>query len=171
MAPGETSTVARPSTVSLRPAVEADAGTIRSMVRRARLNPLGLDWHRFLVATGPGDEIIGCVQVKPHGAEIVELASLVVLPARRHQGVARALIQQLQELHAPPLWLMCRAELIGFYEMHDFQWVHDVAMLPDYFRRIRRLVGLFDRLTPTENRLAIMVWEGTGQSVVGSEAI
>jgi dipeptidyl aminopeptidase/acylaminoacyl peptidase len=37
--------------ISLRPATQADAGTIRAIISQVKINPLALDWHRFILAT------------------------------------------------------------------------------------------------------------------------
>jgi N-acetylglutamate synthase-like GNAT family acetyltransferase len=62
--------------MNIRPARAEDRATITAMVRGARLNPMDLQWSRFLVAE---DEtgIVGVGQIRPYpGAS--ELASLVV---------------------------------------------------------------------------------------------
>jgi amino-acid N-acetyltransferase len=106
---------------SLRPAAKEDAFLIRSLVHAARLNPTGLDWRRFTVAVLPNGEVIGCVQVKPHRDGTQELASLVVREDWRGRGVARALMRHELEIHAGPLYLMCRAGLGPFYRQFGFR--------------------------------------------------
>ena len=84
---------------TLRPAAQADDQAIRDLVHIGQINPTGLDWRRFLVAeTGQG-QVIGCGQVKPHRDGSRELASIVVHPAWRGQGVARAVIERLIHEH------------------------------------------------------------------------
>jgi len=126
-------------------------------VRQARLNPFGLAWQRFILATTPDEHVVGCVQAKPHG-DLVELASLVVLPDWRRQGIGRLLINQLKATSGPPLWLMCRSQLTPFYEAFGFLQVTDADEMPTYFRRIYRLSAMFGPLTATDDRLAIMLW-------------
>ena len=46
---------------NLRPAVEADASAIRTLVWRAGINPTGLKWPRFIVATHPGELHLMCL--------------------------------------------------------------------------------------------------------------
>jgi hypothetical protein len=50
----------------IRPAKQGEAGEIRRMVYTARINPMGLDWRRFVVAVDPDGRLIGCGQVKTH---------------------------------------------------------------------------------------------------------
>jgi len=56
---------------------------------------MGIDWKRFVVAVNAQDEVIGIGQLKPHGREILELASIGVHPEYRSQGIARAIIEYL----------------------------------------------------------------------------
>ena len=76
---------------SLRSARETESAQIRDLIHLVGINPMGLDWKRFIVAVNERDEMIGCVQLKPHGQEVLELASLAIYPDYRGQGIARAL--------------------------------------------------------------------------------
>ena len=116
--------------VTLRPATAADAAVIRSLVYAARINPTGLDWKRFVVAPGPNGEVIGCAQIKPHRDGSRELASLVVAPAWRGNGVARAIIEHLVANHPGPLYLTCRASLGPFYERFGFRVADEAQLTP-----------------------------------------
>ena len=75
---------------ALRLALKEDLPSIKELIHLGEINPTGLDWKRFVVATNPDGEVIGCGQLKPHGKEILELASIVVDPEYRNLGVARA---------------------------------------------------------------------------------
>ncbi|MFC1960886.1 GNAT family N-acetyltransferase [Chloroflexota bacterium] len=142
--------------ITLRPAQPAEQSIIRQMVRKAHLNPMGLDWSHFLVAEAAG-EIVGIGQIKPHGDGSRELASLVVRPDTQGQGVGGAIIRALQEKAESPLYLMCRADLAPYYERFGFAMLA-LAEMPPYFRRIARLMNLF---APSDNpRLAVMKWTG-----------
>lgn len=146
--------------LSLRRATAADAATIKQMVRAARLNPFRLDWQRFWLAVNPEQQIIGCIQVKPHGDGTNELASLVTQPAWRNQGVGRLLVEHLQRETGPPLWLMCESGLTLFYEQFGFVEVREMQEMPAHFRFVRRLSRLF--IPPRSGRyLAIMYWRGS----------
>lgn len=148
----------------LRPATREDAPVIRRLIRQAGINPLGLDWRRFLLAMDEADQssirrdrCIGCGQLKPHAGGTLELASIAVVPEWRRRGVASQVIQALiersktlpcsQETVAPALYLTCRAGLRSFYERFGF-----VVLAPDtmplYFKgayytfRLIKSVGL-----------------------------
>ena len=54
----------------LRPASEEDFPAIRALIRIVGINPTGLDWHRFVVAVTPDDEMIGCGQVNQDAAGV-----------------------------------------------------------------------------------------------------
>lgn len=128
------------------------------MVRRARLNPFGLDWERFTVAVDGQDGVIGCVQLKRHAGGAVELASLVVRRDWRGRGVGRALIAAMKAESHGGLWLMCRPNLVSYYEKVGFQVVERSSCMGPYFRwiwyfsRTAILLGL-GRFSP-----AIMHW-------------
>lgn len=130
-----------PDPFTLRPATAADAPTIQALIRQAGINPTGLKWPRFILATAADGQIIGCGQIKPHADGSHELASLAVVPAWQGQGVARSLIEHLLTAHAGDLYLMCRAPLGPFYEKFGFQKLADHQM-PPYFRRIKTLTKI-----------------------------
>jgi N-acetylglutamate synthase-like GNAT family acetyltransferase len=100
-----------------------------------------LDWQRFVVATNPGGAVIGCAQVKPHRDGSYELASLVVDPDHRGQGIARLVIEHLIQLHEGDLYLMCRSSLGEFYGRFGFDAIPEPEM-PPFFQRIAKLASL-----------------------------
>ena len=127
----------------LRPANEEDAATIRKLVRIGQINPTGLNWERFIVAEDGDGQVIGSCQVKPHRDGSNELASLVVHPDWRGQGIARALIEHFLSAYEGDLYLMCRSNMGPMYEKFGFQTVPRDE-LPRYFQRIMRLMGVFE---------------------------
>lgn len=139
----------------LRPATAEDLPAIQSLVRAAQINPTGLKWPRFTIAESAARLIIGCGQIKPHRDGSHELASLVVDPAYRGQGIARTLVEHLTEIHAGELYLMCRASLGGFYKKLGFEVLPEPQM-PLYFRKINRLATLAEILRQENETLLIM---------------
>jgi N-acetylglutamate synthase-like GNAT family acetyltransferase len=146
---------------TLRSAVEGEQAAIDRLVRSARINPIGLDWRRFLVAVDERNQVIGCGQVKLHRDGSRELASIVVLEAWRRRGVARRLIETLMDAHGPPLWLMCRSGLTPLYGKFGFRAVAPEEAQPPYFRRMRRLAKAFELFSGRGEHLAVMTWEGS----------
>ena len=144
-------------TIDLRPAESEDAGAIRRLIRQGGINPFGLQWDRFIVAVNDEGEVVGCGQLKSHDEEFVELASLVVTEELRGQGIGRALIEALMGRAARPLWLMCRSSLVPLYQKFGFEEVDPEQDQPDYFERMRRLVGIFNTITRRDEYLAVMV--------------
>ena len=140
---------------TLRPARESESGQIKDLIHLTGINPMGLDWKRFVVAANDRDEMIGCGQVKPHGTEILELASLAVYPDYRGKGVARAIIEHLLANSPRPLYLMCESSLGPLYEKFGFRGI-DYDEMPRYFQRISKLVGLAATLSRRDERLLIM---------------
>lgn len=122
----------------LRAATEGDARVIQKLIRSARINPFGLDWHRFVVACTSDGEVIGSGQIKPHADGSLELASIAVKRGWRRRGVARALILQLMATHPGPLYLTCRGRLGKFYSKFGFHKLEQED-IPAYFQRIRRI--------------------------------
>ncbi len=103
-----------PSKVVVRPATSADLEAARRLVLAERLNPLGLDAARTLVAVAGdgGGSYLGSGQLSPlqrapwqqqqqqqqGGGPAFELRSLVVVPESRGKGVGSALVAALLEL-------------------------------------------------------------------------
>ncbi|MFN8483325.1 MAG: GNAT family N-acetyltransferase [Anaerolineae bacterium] len=109
-----------PAGVSIRRATEADAATIRALVRAERLDPTTLKWPNFLVAEDDAGRIVGIGQVKPlPGAR--ELGSLVVVPDWRERGVGGALIRALVAQESGALYLVCRDTLAPYYRKFGFR--------------------------------------------------
>ena len=140
---------------SLRPALASDSTRIRELIHLTGINPMGLDWRRFVVAVNDRDEMIGCGQLKPHGKDILELASLAVYPQYRSEGIARAIVETLLKESPRPLYLMCESSLGPLYEKFGFRAV-EYDEMPRYFQRMSRLAGLATALARREERLLIM---------------
>jgi GNAT superfamily N-acetyltransferase len=130
------------------------------LIHDVQINPMALDWRRFIIAVDANDRLVGCGQVKPHQDGSLELASIAVLPEWRKQGVARAIILHLLETHPRPLYLTCRGRLGPFYEKFGFQDATAPAELPPYFRRIKRVVKVLQRLGFSHERMLVMKLDG-----------
>lgn len=122
-------------TVKIRPATAADQALIRKLILQNNLNPMGLNWQRFIIATDDDDEFLGCGQIKQHG-DTEELASLVVVKDSQGRGISRALMDALLKRGKRPLWLMCESHLIPYYKKSGFKEVKRPERLPHYFRAI-----------------------------------
>ena len=146
--------------ITLRSATIADQSRIRELVKEGNINPLGLKWQRFVLAQNEAGQVIGCGQLKPHGKHAIELASIAVTHTYRKRGIARQIIEHLMTQHPPPLWLMCDARLVPFYNQFGFERVSNPRQMPPYFRRIARLVNFFGRFATLGGELAIMTWKG-----------
>lgn len=140
---------------TIRPARETEAARIQDLIHLVGINPMGLDWKRFVVAVDDRDEMIGCGQLKPHGQDVRELASIAVYPEHQGKGIARAIIEHLLKDSPRPLYLMCESSLGPFYEKFGFQGISYEEM-PRYFQRMSKLAGLVTTLARREERLLIM---------------
>ena len=141
--------------IPIRAAREAEARQIQDLIHLVGINPMGLDWKRFVVAVNERDEMIGCGQLKPHGPDVIELASLAVYPESQGKGVARAIMEYLLKDSQRPLYLMCESGLGSLYEKFGFRPISYEEM-PRYFQRISKLAGLVTTLAQREERLLIM---------------
>jgi N-acetylglutamate synthase-like GNAT family acetyltransferase len=135
--------------------VETESAAIKDLIHLVGINPTGLDWKRFLVAVTPEGQIIGCGQLKPHGGDILELASIATLPEYRNQGIASAIVRVLLAQSPRPLYLMCESKMGPFYEKIGFQSLPPAEM-PRYFQRIVKLVGLADLISRSGHGLLVM---------------
>jgi N-acetylglutamate synthase-like GNAT family acetyltransferase len=147
--------VASLDNVLLRAARESDFPAIKNLVYVTGINPVGLDWRRFIVAEAPDGQFIGCGQLKPHSDGTLELASIAVASNWRGQGVARGIIQRLLAEAPRPLYLTCRAALGVFYEKFGFRAVPE-AELPRYFKRLKRMANLIVRLRLVDEFMLVM---------------
>jgi len=132
-------------TFIMREATAGDAPAIRNLIRAVRINPFGLDWRRFVVASTPEGQIIGCGQVKLHPDGTRELASIAVRGGWRRRGIAREVIQRLMASHPGSLYLTCRARLGKFYAKFGFRRV-EPAEMPAHYRRLQRLIRVLRNL-------------------------
>jgi amino-acid N-acetyltransferase len=146
------------STYLLRPAQKSDAPAIRKLIWQAHINPMQLNWQRFIVAVDEHDRVTGCAQVKSHRDGTHELASLVVAPQQRGSGIARMLIEYWLARTSRPLYLTCRSSLQPLYEKFGFRIQSSVEMTP-YFYRLHRLVQAFTFLTRRSEGMLVMVLE------------
>jgi len=141
--------------ISLRKATQDDSAAIRSLVLEGGINPTGLDWTRFVVATDQSGTVIGCGQLKPHRDGSLELASLAVMETQRGRGIARALIEHLIAQEDGTLYLMCRSGLGPLYEKFGF-YPLEYDEMPRYFQRVSKLVGVLNAVRKTNETLLVM---------------
>ena len=140
---------------TLRPAREADAKPIKDLIHLVDINPTGLDWKRFVVVMNTEDSLIGCGQLKPHGGDILEMASIAVRPEYQGRGIARKIIEHLLKESPRPLYLMCLSSNGPLYEKFGFRAI-EYPDMPRYFQRMTKLASLAEYLIQTGERLLVM---------------
>lgn len=141
--------------IELRQAGQKDFAAIRDLIRAVHINPLGLDWRRFIIAVDSSERLIACGQTKPHQDGSLELASIAVIPELRRRGIATKIIEELIESNPGPLYLTCRASLEEFYMRFGFSRLEGVEM-PPYFRRAARMARIARALKLIPVELLVM---------------
>ena len=139
----------------LRPATAADEADIKALIKLVRINPMDLDWRRFLLASTRDGELAACAQIKPHADGTRELASLAVGDAWRGLGLARRLIEALIAREARPIYLTCRSGLESFYQKFGFRALAADELTP-YYRRLRKLANAMMKLGGGSETLSVM---------------
>jgi N-acetylglutamate synthase-like GNAT family acetyltransferase len=125
--------------MEIRSARVEDQPTIVALVRGAHLNPMDLNWQRFLVAEDKTG-IVGAGQIRPH-AGAPELSSLVVRKDQRGRGVGGQLVQALMAQSPGTLYLFCRSQLGDYYARFGFRAITVREAPPSL--RARYAVGRF----------------------------
>jgi N-acetylglutamate synthase-like GNAT family acetyltransferase len=150
----------------LRQASQDDAQAIKALIHAVGINPMDLDWRRFILAVDEAGEMIGCGQVKPHKdgkGEIYELASIAVLPQWRNRGAARQIIEYCLDQYPGTLYLTCVGKMGPMYGKFGFVKLDEVEM-PAYFRRLARLARVVGMVTHMEGGLWVMRRGDNGRS-------
>ncbi|MCC6299136.1 MAG: GNAT family N-acetyltransferase [Anaerolineales bacterium] len=140
---------------TLRTARESDSSQIKELIYLAGINPMSLDWKRFVVAVDTEDRIVGTGQIKPHGKEILELASIAVHPSSRGRGIARAVIERLLKDSPRPLYLTCVSAMGSLYKKFGFVSISEEEM-PRYYQRLSKLANAMMTFTHKGERLLVM---------------
>lgn len=141
--------------IRLRRATRNDVRAIRDLIWRVKINPLSLNWQRFLVAVDDHDHLIGCGQIKPHRDGSRELASIAVQPEWQGQGIGHMIVAHLLAENALPLYLTCRSMMEPYYEEFGFQSVKPEEMTA-YFRRLFQLSQVLRLLSPEMDEMSVM---------------
>jgi N-acetylglutamate synthase-like GNAT family acetyltransferase len=134
--------------ITLRPAQASDQKTINAIIHSARINPTHLNWQRFILAVD-GDSIVGVGQIKNYKDGSRELASIAVISAYQHQGIASQIIQALMKEEQGIIYLFCRAKLADFYRRFSFE-VFPFQELPPELAKIN---GITEWVIVTLSRL------------------
>jgi len=143
------------TTLTLRPARETESAAIKDLIYSVGINPMGLDWKRFVVAVDAQDQVVATGQIKPHGRDILELASIAVKQEYRGQGFARAIIEHLLKDSPRPLYLTCVSSLEPLYNKFGFISI-PYREMPRYFQRLSKLAGMVFTLASRGESLLVM---------------
>ena len=108
--------------VIYRPGTQSDQPAIAAAVLREAMNPLFLEPERFILACDAADEqrILGFGQLRPLSGAW-ELASLVVEPEARGQGLGSEVVRRLlAQVEDDAVWLLTLENTRPFYEPLGF---------------------------------------------------
>jgi amino-acid N-acetyltransferase len=108
--------------VVVRRARPDDQPVITAMVRRARLNPAGLRWEQFVVGERDG-RAVGIAQLRRHSDGAKELASLVVEPGARGQGIATHMVDTLLAGETAAVYALIDRRFTGHFARWGFRQV------------------------------------------------
>jgi len=148
-----------PTAPQIRPATEADAGTIRSIIRQAQLNPRDLDWRRFIVADD-GGQVVATAQVRHHAEGTRELASVAVRSDRQGEGIGRRISEAaIAREPGRPLYLYTEGRTVEYWGKFGFREIGDGEVPPDLFKAVRfarRLIGIYSAVFRKGYRIAVM---------------
>lgn len=143
---------------TLHHAMESESGQIVDLIHLVEINPSGLDWKRFIVAVSDEGKVIGTGQVKPHGKDVREVASIATHPDHRGEGIARSIIELLLKENSRPLYLMCLSENGPLYEKFGFGRIIRRDM-PRYFQRMNDLFNVRTAIMRDNDELWVMKLE------------
>jgi amino-acid N-acetyltransferase len=107
------------------------------MVRRARLNPADLRWERFVIAERDG-RAVGVAQLRGHPDGATELASMVVAPESRGQGIAIRLVDALLADQQAPVYTLIDRRFVDRFARWGFVRVAP-SELPRSVSRVYRI--------------------------------
>ncbi len=144
----------------IRPATANDQRAIWAWVWRTGLNPLNLNWRNFVVAEVEG-RLAGFGQLRPHRDGSLELASLVVRPAYRRQGIGSRIVRALLAGQRGPIYLFCESKLQPYYARTGFQPIRDTELPPALARMYRMatwLMRLASAVSRREMSIVAMRW-------------
>jgi amino-acid N-acetyltransferase len=105
----------------LRRGTARDTLTLAALIAREGMNPLLGDPRTFLVYETSEGLIAGCGNIRNS-----ELASLVVAPAFRRQGIASMIVKELLDANSSrDIFLLCLDARAAFYERFGFRQCAD----------------------------------------------
>ncbi len=144
--------------IRIRSATEQDQPAITTLVQNERLNPYGLDWRRFVVATDHGG-VVGAAQLRQHFDGSRELGPLVVRKEARRYGIASRLIDALLSTETARVFMITGAAFAAHYERWGFRPIEPVDAPSPIWRNywLGRLGSILSFLAGRRpNRLAIL---------------
>jgi len=122
------------STISYLDAKSEDMIAITDLINSVHGDDRNLDHRQFIVAKDL-EKIVGCIRTIQVESDCKEMASLVVLPEYRKQGIGSTLVDLiLKKDLSRPLYLVCHREKIPLYTPHAFHEV-GVQKIPETLQR------------------------------------
>ncbi len=141
--------------IKLRQATAIDQPVIEKLIKEAHLNTRNIYWTRFLIAEDNG-KIVGIRQVKRHKNGTREVASGLVIPEYRHQGISTQLMNKILETEKGQLYLICDEKWYAYYAKFGFSRVATKALPGDLlseFRIGKVITSLISIFTPNKIKI------------------
>ena len=92
------------------------------MVRRARLNPSGLQWEQFVIGERD-NRAVGVAQLRRYPDGTKELASLVVEPGAREHGIATQMVDALLTGETAAVYTLIDRRFVDHFARWGFRQV------------------------------------------------
>ncbi len=146
--------------MQIRTAQAVDQPTITRLIHLVGINPMNLEWQRFVIAEDEG-EVVGVGQIKPHDDGSRELASIAVIPERQGQGIGSHIIRTLLARESDQVYLMCGDGLETYYTRFGFRRIERANMSP-YYKKASRAVNIFLKIIHSSRRVIVMKREKIG---------
>lgn len=133
---------------------DSDLDSITLLLKSERGDLTNIELNRLIIARD-GSDIVGCVRTKDLPNGCVELASLVVSPNYRGQGIGIKLVNEvLIKDTRRPIYLLCMNDKENFYRKASFSLIQ-INELPDVLQNEYNRVA--EKLPEIKNKIIAMV--------------
>ena len=128
--------------INYQKAVLKDINEITELLTKFEGDRKDISANQFMLAK-ENNKLIGCIRIKELNKGCLELASLVIMPEYRKQGIGSQLAKTiLSKEKRRPIYLLCSVDQQGFYERNGFKLM-SAEILPEVLKNeYRRIIKL-----------------------------